>query len=381
MILNIILCVYISIILTRFFVAFIYYKNETKKENNIEKEQKLKLDEITIFQPILSGDKNLKDKLSSIYNNIDECNLIWAIDDEDIEADRIIKEIVGINPKINLNVVKIEKSPFSENPKVYKIIKTKHLWKTYTVILDDDTFIDIQKLKTINKNDLENGVITGIPFYKNPCNIFEKMVVAYVNSNAIYNYFTSAFFNKNNTINGMFYIFKSDKVISLNMFENIKNKLCDDYEFAKVAKKNGFKLYQSIIPCKLSTEIKSIMGLLRLMRRWHVFVNHYIKENFNLNVLIFSIIPFMSSLLLIIFASYNIRLLFIFLLFILINSILNNLFKRIVFKEKFELSSIFYEILSTFIQIIYWGISLINPSIIIWRGKKIKIKNGEIEIK
>lgn len=179
----------------------------------------------------------------------------------------------------------------------------------------------------------------------------------------------------------MFYIFKSDKVISLNMFENIKNKLCDDYEFAKVAKKNGFKLYQSIIPCKLSTEIKSIMGLLRLMRRWHVFVNHYIKENFNLNVLIFSIIPFMSSLLLIIFASYNIRLLFIFLLFILINSILNNLFKRIVFKEKFELSSIFYEILSTFIQIIYWGISLINPSIIIWRGKKIKIKNGEIEIK
>ena len=107
MILNIILCVYISIILTRFFVAFIYYKNEIKKENNIEKEQKLKLDEITIFQPILSGDKNLKDKLSSIYNNIDECNLIWAIDDEDIEADRIIKEIVGINPKINLNVVKI----------------------------------------------------------------------------------------------------------------------------------------------------------------------------------------------------------------------------------------------------------------------------------
>ena len=127
MILNIILCVYISIILTRFFVAFIYYKNEIKKENNIEKEQKLKLDEITIFQPILSGDKNLKDKLSSIYNNIDECNLIWAIDDEDIEADRIIKEIVGINPKINLNVVKIEKSPFSENPKVYKIIKTKHI--------------------------------------------------------------------------------------------------------------------------------------------------------------------------------------------------------------------------------------------------------------
>ena len=82
--------------------------------------------------------------------------------------------------------------------------------------------------------------------------------------------------------------------------------------------------------------------------------------------------------------NYNrlkVNIFFIFLLFILINSILNNLFKRIVFKEKFELSSIFYEILSTFIQIIYWGISLINPSIIIWRGKKIKIKNGEIEIK
>ena len=84
MILNIILCVYISIILTRFFVAFIYYKNEIKKENNIEKEQKLKLDEITIFQPILSGDKNLKDKLTK---NISE---FYHEDAADKIADGII---------------------------------------------------------------------------------------------------------------------------------------------------------------------------------------------------------------------------------------------------------------------------------------------------
>ena len=105
----------------------------------------------------------------------------------------------------------------------------------------------------------------------------------------------------------------------MNFYEKIKFKLCDDYEFAKIAGKNGINIYQSVIPCKINTEVNSFGELFRLMRRWHIFVNHYIKENFDMSIFLFSVVPFMSGFFLILLSiiyKFEVFLLYIFILFI-----------------------------------------------------------------
>ena len=93
----ILLMIYAVILLLRFIFTFTYYKRE--KERNIKEENRLSLKEVTIFQPVLSGDSYLKQKLSIIYNTAKEAELIWAVDEDDNEAEKIINEITGNNKK------------------------------------------------------------------------------------------------------------------------------------------------------------------------------------------------------------------------------------------------------------------------------------------
>ena len=85
--------IYTAVMLLRFIFTFLYYKREDRKMENIEEGNKLLLKELTIFQPILSGDKYLKEKLSFIFENAGEAEIIWAVDEDDFEAEKIINEI------------------------------------------------------------------------------------------------------------------------------------------------------------------------------------------------------------------------------------------------------------------------------------------------
>ena len=303
------------------------------------------------------------------------------MDEDDREAERIINEITGNNPKNNLRVIKCGRAPFYENPKVYKIVQTEKLWRKYVIILDDDTAVNTEELENLDKGLLETSIVTGIPYYLKAENIWGDMVRAYVNSNSAYNYFTSAFFRGNRTVNGMFYIFKSEKVISLKFYQKIRHKLCDDYEFAKIAAENGIKIYQSVIPCKLNTEVKDLRTFLRLMRRWHVFANYYIKENLNMGIFIFSIIPFISgSLFFICSLIYSYKIFLIYTGISILNFFAGKILRKRIFRENDRIKDMVLEIISGIVQIFYWILALIKPSKIIWRGKSVKMKDGIIEV-
>jgi ceramide glucosyltransferase len=378
----IVIGIYTVVMILRFIFTFLYYKREDRKMKNIEEVNKLSLKELTIFQPILSGDKYLKEKLSFVFENAGEAEIIWAVDEDDSEAEKIINEITKGSSVKNLHVVKCSKAPFSENPKVYKIIQTEKLWRKYTVILDDDTITDIKALEKTDKRILETSIVTGIPYYLKAGNIWENLIRAYVNSNSAYNYFTSAFLGKNKTINGMFYLFKSEKIISLKLYEKIRQKLCDDYELAKIAGENGIGVYQSVIPCRLNTEVRNFTSFIKLMRRWHIFVNHYIKENTDVSVIIFSVIPFVSgSLFLLISLFYKHEIFYVYIVISLINALAGKKIRKIIFGEDEKLSDIVLEMFSSVIQIFYWFLALAVPNRIVWRGKTVKIKDGIIEVK
>ena len=106
----ILLIIYIIILLLRFIFTFLYYKREKEKTENIKKENRLSLKEVTIFQPVLSGDSYLEEKLSIIYNTAKEAGLIWAVDNDDREAERIINKITNEKVEEKNNIKKIMKT-------------------------------------------------------------------------------------------------------------------------------------------------------------------------------------------------------------------------------------------------------------------------------
>ena len=116
------LLIYIMILVLRFYLTQSYYKKNIAVIKSKDMENYLNLEEVTIFQPILSGDKFLEEKLSYIYDNLDEAQLIWALNKNDREAERIVNKIIYKNPKKNVYIKKCDDSPFNENPKVFKIL-------------------------------------------------------------------------------------------------------------------------------------------------------------------------------------------------------------------------------------------------------------------
>ena len=175
--------------------------------------------------------------------------------------------------------------------------------------------------------------------------------------------------------------FKSEKIKSLDLYNQIKGKLCDDYEFAKIVRKYNISIQQSIFPCKLNTEIKDFKTFIKIMRRWHIFVNHYLKDNISIEIIVFSLIPFVSGSLFLLFSIiYNHNYIYLLLIIFTFNSLLGKIIRRKIFGEYENILDMILEIFSNIVQIFYWFLSLIQLDRITWRGKLVKIKNGTIEV-
>ena len=63
----ILLGIYSLILFIRYILTYIYYRKEVKDRDELETYNKLSLKDLTIFQPILSGDRYLQEKLTYIY--------------------------------------------------------------------------------------------------------------------------------------------------------------------------------------------------------------------------------------------------------------------------------------------------------------------------
>ena len=117
------------------------------------------------------------------------------------------------------------------------------------------------------------------------------------------------------------------------------------------------------------------------MRRWHVFANHYIKENLDMGIFIFSIIPFISgSLFFICSLIYSYKIFLIYIGISILNFFAGKILRKRIFRENDRIKDMVLEIISGIVQILYWILALIRPSKIIWRGKSVKIKDGIIEV-
>ena len=384
----------IFLLILKLIFSFAYFQ----KVNNLEKS---KIDEsnYTIIQPILSGDPRLQEDLTANLKNTIEIKFIWLVDKSDKIAIQTVENILKNKNYFNrVEVYYLDDVPQEVNPKIFKLGQVIDKIKTeYTIILDDDATIDRKKLDelSIYEKDKTEWIATGIPFNYNIKGFYSKLISAFINSNSIFSYFSLSFLKENKTINGMFYILRTDILKKYSAFENIKYWLCDDLALATYLLSKGVKIIQTTIFCNVRNTVPSFKRYILLMKRWLLFSNVYMKNAFSIKFLFLILLPTLLPTLLLFLSFYlGVNYLIITLNLFIGKVALFHIARIFIYQENEEnqenfskkpfiifspqTKELLYELLSEFLLPFMLIYTLLTPPVIIWRNKKIRVKDGKI---
>ena len=384
----------IFLLILKLIFSFAYFQ----KVNNLEKS---KIDEsnYTIIQPILSGDPRLQEDLTANLKNTIEIKFIWLVDKSDKIAIQTVENILKNKNYFNrVKVYYLDDVPQEVNPKIFKLGQVIDKIKTeYTIILDDDATIDRKKLDelSIYEKDKTEWIATGIPFNYNIKGFYSKLISAFINSNSIFSYFSLSFLKENKTINGMFYILRTDILKKYSAFENIKYWLCDDLALATYLLSKGVKIIQTTIFCNVRNTVPSFKRYILLMKRWLLFSIVYMKNAFSIKFLFLILLPTLLPTLLLFLSFYlGVNYLVITLNLFIGKVALFHIARIFIYQENEEnqenfskkpfiifspqTKALLYELLSEFLLPFMLIYTLLTPPVIIWRNKKIRVKDGKI---
>lgn len=390
---NILLTLTIILLILKLTFTFAYFY----KINILEKTE-IDENKYTIVQPILSGDPRLKDDLIANLKNTTDIKFIWLVDKSDKITIQIVENILkNKNYSNRIEVYYLDDVPQEVNPKIFKLEQVVDKIKTeYTIILDDDSVIDRKRLDelSIYEKDKAEWIVTGIPFNYNIRGFYSKLISAFINSNSIFSYFSLSFLKENKTINGMFYTLRTDILKKYSAFENIKYWLCDDLALATYLLSKNVKIIQSTIFCNVRNTVPSFKRYILLMKRWLLFSNVYMKNAFSIKFSFIILLPTLLPTILLFLSfylgiNYFVLTLNLFIVKVALFYIIRLFIYQGVREEKTSKKSDFivfspqtkellYELLSEFLLPFMLIYTLLTPPVILWRNKKIRVKDGKI---
>ena len=388
----VLLTITIILLILKLFFSFAYFYKIDKFEKTEINEKKY-----TVLQPILSGDPRLEEDLTANLKNTTDMKFIWLVDKSDKVAINTVENILkDKNYSNRIEVYYLDDVPQELNPKIFKLAQVVDKIKTeYSIILDDDAVIDRKKLDELSvyEKDKSEWIATGIPFNYNIKGFYSKLISAFINSNSIFSYFSLSFLKENKTINGMFYILRTDILKKYSAFEEIKYWLCDDLALATYLLSKKVKIIQSTIFCNVRNTVPSLKRYILLMKRWLLFSNVYMKNAFSVKFLFIILLPTLLPTILLFFSFYlgidylvivlnlfigKIALFHITRIFIYQVKEQENSSKKSLFTFSPQTTELLYELLSEFLLPFMLIYTLLTPPVILWRNKKIRVKDGKI---
>lgn len=336
------------------------------------------LAQVTIVQPILSGDPTLEETLTYNLHANPEVNYLWLIDDSDVTGHEITTMLQKDFEHVNIKVVSYKDCPDKINPKVFKLNQgMKQVLTDYVIILDDDAMLHSDTLQDLIINLKDNDLTTGLPIYKDNGNFWCKLMTQFVNNNSAMTYLPLLWFWKPLSINGMCYAMKLITIQKLGYFEKILTFLADDLSLALVMKEKGMKLYQSRKYVILQTNIEDRFSYMRLMHRWFLFAklllkNHSVKEN-----IVITLLHGLPPICLWMIVLYGVRdMHFIILpLVLLLRLIVIKLVQKAVFKNN-DLYQYGFSVLAELMQP-YHLFQAFARKTIIWRNHMYRVESNE----
>jgi len=392
---NFLLGLTVTLFVLKSFFSFIYFQ----KINNLEKTG-INESNYTAVQPILSGDTRLEEDLAANLKNTEDMKFIWLVDKSDSTAIKTVEKILEKeNYSDRVEVYKLDDVPQEVNPKIFKLAQIVDKIKTeYTVIIDDDSVMDRKRLDelSIYEKDKSEWIATGIPFNSNISGFYSKLISAFINSNSIFSYFSMSFLKENRTINGMFYILRTDILKRYNAFEEIKYWLCDDLALATYLLSKNVRVIQSTIFCNVRNTVPDFRKYVLLMKRWLLFGNVYMKNAFSVKFLFMILLPTILPTMLLFLSfylgiNYLLTVFYLFISKVVLFYVIRLSIYRVKREEKekksektvfmtllFQITQLLYELMSEFTLPFMLLYTLLTPPVIIWRNKKIRVKDGKI---
>ena len=388
---NFLLGLTITLFILKSLFSFIYFQ----KINNLEKTE-INESNYTAVQPILSGDTRLEEDLTANLKNTENMKFIWLVDKSDSTAIKTVEKILkNENYSDRVEVYKLDDVPQEVNPKIFKLAQIVDKIKTeYTVILDDDSVMDRKRLDelSIYEKDKSEWIATGIPFNSNISGFYSKLISAFINSNSIFSYFSMSFLKENRTINGMFYILRTDILKKYNAFEEIKYWLCDDLALATYLLSKKVKIIQTTVFCNVRNTVPDFRKYILLMKRWLLFGNVYMKNDFSVKFLFMILLPTILPTMLLFLSfclgiSYLLTVFYLFISKVVLFYVIRLFIYRVKREEKgknfgmtllLQITQLLYELISEFMLPFMLLYTLLTPPVIIWRNKKIRVKDGKI---
>ena len=387
----ILLTITIILLLLKLISSLIYFCK-------VDRFGKTELDEkkYTVLQPILSGDPRLEEDLTANLKNTTDMKFIWLVDKSDKVAINTVENILkDKNYSNRIEVYYLDDVPQELNPKIFKLAQVVDKIKTeYSIILDDDAVIDRKKLDELSvyEKDKSEWIVTGIPFNYNIKGFYSKLISAFINSNSIFSYFSLSFLKENKTINGMFYILRTNILKKYSAFDEIKYWLCDDLALATYLLSKNIKIIQSTIFCNVRNTVPNLKRYILLMKRWLLFSNVYMKNAFSLKFLLIILLPALLPTILLFFSLYlGVNYLVIVLNLFIGKIALFHIARVFIYQgreEEYSKKSLFafsaqttellYELISEFLLPFMLLYTILTPPVILWRNKKIRVKDGKI---
>lgn len=234
--------------------------------------------EITIMQPILSGDPQLESMLEANLQHTDQrVHFLWLIDQSDWQAQAIVSSLQARLPEADrarIAVLRCQDAPQSHNPKSFKLaLGLELVHSPYVAVLDDDTTLPHHNLRQAIHRMEQCDLYTGLPLFKASPGIGSQLVAHFVNNNSLMTYLAVASLLPPVTINGMFYAAKTEYLKGIQAFRQIETELCDDLALATWVKRSGGSIHQGTAPLELRVSVQDWRHYGLIMHRWFVFAD------------------------------------------------------------------------------------------------------------
>ncbi|KRC60738.1 hypothetical protein ASE14_07100 [Agromyces sp. Root81] len=228
--------------------------------------------ELTIVQPILSGDPQLAATLANTLEVANDSPVLWLVDTADPEGRRAAEEASSRHPLADVRIVDCPPCPARTGPKTFKLHLAEPLIETEAfAVVDDDTSVTAAGLAALRDGLRIAEVSTGLPSYVPGPGAWSRLLAQFVNDQATLSYLPAAAIGSPRTINGMTWAMRRGTLERLGGFAPLLPLLADDLAVATRVRETGGTIDQSEVVQFVSTTVESGRSYRELMHRWMVF--------------------------------------------------------------------------------------------------------------
>ncbi len=341
---------------------------------------------VVVVQPILGGDPDLEPCLRANLEGNPAARFLWLVDEDDPQgreiAVRLADAYAGDDGRVQ--VVVGPPPADGENPKLAKLARALPMVgdEAVLVVLDDDTTIDAGELSRLTAALADADLVTGLPVFVADRTPWERLVGGFVNGNALLTYLPATALGAQRTINGMIYAARASALREVGGFATVLGVLTDDYAVARLFADGGRRVCQLPAFVRVTMTIRVAAHCGRVMRRWLIFANHYLRENLGVPTLLLVALPaLLSTAALVLALAGGVVTTALWLGCLLVKGAVDRwLLLRWAFRpgRSGHASAMVYDVLSELVLPAFYVSTWVRPRRLRWRSRRIALSGGTI---